>query len=190
MGGADKALLEIGDEPVLARLAARLAPQCAGLVVNANGDPARFASFGMPIVADDVPDFAGPLAGVLAGLDYIAAAAPHIAYAVTVPADTPFIPLDLVARLTSARQSTGAEIAVASSASRVHHAVALWPVALRQSLRHDLVVEGVRAVSAFTARHRYALAPWRVEPYDPFFNVNRPEDVARAEEIATISDQT
>jgi molybdopterin-guanine dinucleotide biosynthesis protein A len=190
MGGADKALLTIGGEPLLERLITRLARQCVGLAVNANGDPERFASFGFPVVADDVPDFAGPLAGVLAGLDYVAVAAPGVSHVVTVPADTPFIPLDLVERLAVARAATGAEIAVASSSGRVHHAIALWPLALRFDLRRALVEEDVRAVSAFISRHRHALAPWRVDPYDPFFNVNRPDDLARAEEIAARVDQT
>lgn len=184
MGGADKALIEVGGEPILSRLVARLAPQCAGLVINANGDPARFASFGLPVVADDVEGFAGPLAGVLAGLDYVAAHRPDISYAVSVPADTPFIPLDLVKRLASAGKATHAEIAVASSKGRAHHTVALWPVALRGALRQALVDEDIRSVSAFIGRHRKALALWRVEPFDPFFNINRPEDVEKAEKIA------
>ena len=183
MGGADKALIEIGGEPILARLVARLAPQCAGLVLNANGDPGRFASFGLPVVADSVAGFAGPLAGVLAGLDYVAAHRPEVSHAVSVPTDTPFIPRDLVKRLASAGKATHAEIAVASSQGRAHHTVALWPVAMRDALRQALVDEDIRSVSAFIGRHRSAMALWRVEPFDPFFNVNRPEDVERAEEI-------
>lgn len=183
MGGADKALLEVGAEPILSRLAARLAPQCAGLVLNANGDPGRFASFGLPVVADDVEGFAGPLAGVLAGLDHVAETWPDVPYAVSVPADTPFIPLDLVERLESARTATHAEIAVAASGGRAHHAVALWPVALRGALRRALVEEDISSVSAFIGRYRQAMALWRVDPFDPFFNVNRPEDVEKAEAI-------
>jgi len=184
MGGGDKALQEIAGETALARLARRLAPQCAGLALNANGDAARFAAFGLPVVADDVPDFAGPLAGVLAGLEFFAREAGEAALAVTVPGDTPFAPQDLVARLTQAQAEAGAEIAVAVSGGRVHHAVALWPVSLRGALRRALVDEDVRAVSGFIARHSSVAVDWPVEPYDPFFNVNRPEDVKTAEEIA------
>lgn len=184
MGGVDKPLIEIGGAPILAHVVRRLRLQCAGLVLNANGDPARFGDFGLPIAPDDVEGFAGPLAGVLAGLDHIAAAAPDVSLAVSVPADTPFIPSDLVTRLVEARDASGAEIAVASSGARVHHAIALWPVALREDLRHALVKEDIRRVSGFIERHRHALAQWRDEPFDPFFNINRPEDLETAEAIA------
>jgi molybdopterin-guanine dinucleotide biosynthesis protein A len=184
MGGGDKPLLSVGGEPILAHVVRRLAPQCAGLLLNANGDPARFESFGLSVVADDVEGFAGPLAGVLAGLDRVAVDFPQAEFAVSVPADTPFIPHDLARRLDSARVATGAEIAVASSGARVHHAIALWPVALRFDLRRALVEEDVRRVSGFIERRRYALAQWLDRPFDPFFNVNRPEDVATAEAIA------
>jgi molybdopterin-guanine dinucleotide biosynthesis protein A len=183
MGGADKALVEIGGSPILTHVIERLGPQCAGLVINANGDPKRFAQFGLPVVADDVEGFAGPMAGVLAGLDHVALIHPDIPLAVSVPADTPFVPLNLVARLSSARAATGAEIAVACSGDRLHHAVALWPVAIRSALRQALVTQDLRKVSAFIGRYRNAIALWRSEPYDPFFNVNRPEDLGRAEEI-------
>jgi molybdenum cofactor guanylyltransferase len=184
MGGTDKPLLKIGGRPIIARAIERLAPQCAALAINANGDPARFSAFGLPILSDSVEGFAGPLAGVLAGMDYVCAARPEAADIVSAPADTPFLPEDLVARLYQARQSAGARIAVAESGDRVHHAVALWPVSLRDDLRRALVEEGVRKVSAFIARYPNVTAKWPVAPYDPFFNVNRPEDVARAAAIA------
>jgi molybdopterin-guanine dinucleotide biosynthesis protein A len=176
MGGGDKPLREIGGRPILAHVIERLAPQCAGLVINANGDSARFAAFGLPVVADSAPDFAGPLAGVLAGMD----AAQGVGDILSAPADTPFLPADLVERLYAARERAGAEIAVAASGDRVHHAVALWPVSLREALRRALLEEDVRKVSAFIARYRNVAVDWPVEPFDPFFNVNRPEDVALA----------
>lgn len=188
MGGADKPLIEIGGAPILAHVLRRLAPQCKGLVLSANGDPLRFSQFRLPVAPDTIEGFAGPLAGVLAGLDYIAAFHPDVSLAVSVPADTPFIPDDLVKRLARARAATAADIAVASSAARPHYAVALWPVALRDPLRHALVSEDIRKVSAFIERHRYALTLWRDEPYDPFFNVNRPEDVDRAAAILKLLD--
>jgi molybdopterin-guanine dinucleotide biosynthesis protein A len=184
MGGVDKAMIEVAGRPILSHVIERLSPQCAGLVLNANGDPRRFAQFGLDVVADDVEGFAGPLAGILAGLDYVAAHRPEAAYAVSVPADTPFIPGDLVSKLSRARASTGAEIAVASSGAQMHYAVALWTIAIRGALRQALVEEDVRSVRAFIERRRHAAALWRVEPYDPFFNVNRPEDLAKAEEIS------
>ena len=180
MGGGDKPLVEIGGRPILAHVISRLSPQCAALALNANGDPARFAAFGLPVVADSVPDFAGPLAGVLAGMDHAAAHHPDAADIVTAPADTPFLPDDLVARLHEVRDKAGARIAVAASGDRVHHAVALWPVALREQLRRALVEVEMRKVSAFIARFPNVTVDWPVAPYDPFFNVNRPEDVETA----------
>lgn len=188
MGGGDKPLLEIGGRPILAHAVARLAPQCESLAINANGDPGRFAAFGLPVVADSVAGFAGPLAGVLAGMD--AAARRGAIDIVSAPADTPFIPPDLVDRLYEARQSAGANIAVAASGGRVHHTVALWPVALREPLRCALVEVGLRKVSDFIARYPNVTVDWPLSPVDPFFNVNRPEDVARANEIAKAGDSS
>jgi molybdenum cofactor guanylyltransferase len=177
MGGGDKPLLEIGGHTIMAHSIERLAPQCAGLVINANGDPLRFSAFGLPVVADSVEGFAGPLAGVLAGMDHVYAHRPGVTDIVTAPADTPFLPTDLVKRLYEARKSANARIAVAESGDRVHHAVALWPVSIRDALRRALVEEDMRKVSAFIARYPNVNVSWPVEPYDPFFNVNRPEDV-------------
>jgi molybdopterin-guanine dinucleotide biosynthesis protein A len=183
MGGVDKGLVDVCGVPLLGRLVARLSPQCAGLALNANGDPARFAPFALPVFPDTYGDFVGPLAGVLAGMEHVAAHRPDLDAILTVPADTPFAPLDLVARLGATRAAAVAEIAVASSGERTHHAVALWPVSLASDLRRALE-DGERKVSAFIARHSNVVAIWPVDPYDPFFNVNRPEDLARAEEIA------
>lgn len=183
MGGVAKPLIEVGGAPILEHVVRRLAPQCLRLALNANGDPARYAAFHLPIVPDEVEGFAGPLAGVLAGLDHVAANFPDVPLMLSVPADTPFVPLDLAARLASARAAAKAEIAVAKSADRVHHAVALWPVALREPLRHALVKEDLRKVSGFIERYANTLVDWSDAPYDPFFNVNRPEDVEQAERI-------
>jgi molybdopterin-guanine dinucleotide biosynthesis protein A len=184
LGGVDKALIEVAGEPILASLLRRLEPQCAGVALNANGDAARFGAFGLAVVPDSVPGFAGPLAGVLAGLDFVADSFPNISYVASVPADTPFIPHDLVTRLRQALAG-GARIAVARSARRDHHAIALWPVALRDDLRRALVEEELRKVSGFIGRYDSVLVEWPVDPYDPFFNVNRPEDLALAEKIAS-----
>lgn len=186
MGGVDKPLIEAGGAPILAHVVRRLAPQCAALALNANGDPARFAAFALPIVPDEVEGFAGPLAGVLAGLDHVAARFPDIPLMLSVPADTPFIPLDLAPRLARARGEAKADIAVAGSGGRIHHAVALWPVALRAALRHALIDEDMRKVSGFIERFANIVVDWSDTPYDPFFNINRPEDVETAERIARL----
>ena len=184
MGGGDKARLRIGGRTILERVLARLKPQCAALILNANGDPARFADTGLAVVPDSVPDFAGPLAGILAGLDWAAREAPDVADIVSVPGDCPFLPEDLVARLSAARTREAAPLACARSGEWRHPVVGLWPVALRGDLRQALVAEGLRKIEAWTARHGVAVADWPAVPVDPFFNINTPEDAAEAERIA------
>ena len=181
MGGGDKPLHTIAGRSMLAHVIERLSSQCAGLLLNANGDPVRFADYGLPIIADDVPDFAGPLAGILAGLDWLATNRPETEWLVSVAADTPFIPRDLVARLHAAREEAGVPLACAASGGRTHPVIGLWPVSLRQDLRHALMVEDERKVSRWAARHGVAMAEWPAEPVDPFFNANQPDDLAEAE---------
>jgi molybdopterin-guanine dinucleotide biosynthesis protein A len=184
MGGGDKPRTTIGGQTILARVIGRLTPQCTRLILNANGDPTRFADTGLPVIADDVPDFAGPLAGVLAGLDWAAANAPGTEYVASVPGDCPFLPRDLVARLHQTRLEAGQPLACARSGEWRHPVVALWPVALRDDLRQAVTQEGLRKIEVWTARHGIALAAWPAEPVDPFFNVNTPEDIAAAERLA------
>ncbi|HVV91813.1 MAG TPA: molybdenum cofactor guanylyltransferase MobA [Hyphomicrobiales bacterium] len=180
MGGADKAFMPLGGRPLIAHVLARLAPQCPVLAISAGGDPARFATFGVPVVADAMAGFPGPLAGILAGLDAAAAAVPPFALVLSVPADAPFLPDDLVARLLTARQAEKAAIAMAASAGRRHPVIALWPVELRAGLRAALAA-GERKVEEFAARHRLAVVEWPTAPRDPFLNVNTPADLAAAE---------
>jgi molybdenum cofactor guanylyltransferase len=163
---------------------ARLKPQCTAVILNANGDPTRFADTGLPVVADTVPDFAGPLAGILAGLDWAAVHAPAITDVVSVPGDCPFLPGDLVARLSVARSEAGSPFACARSGEWRHPVVGLWPVALREDLRKALLEENLRKIESWTARHGTAVADWPATPVDPFFNVNTPADAAEAERIA------
>jgi molybdopterin-guanine dinucleotide biosynthesis protein A len=184
MGGGDKPRTMIGGQTILARVIGRLAPQCTRLIVNANGDPARFADTGLPVVADDVPDFAGPLAGVLAGLDWAAANAPGTAYVASVPGDCPFLPRELVARLHRVRAESELPLACARSGEWRHPVVGLWPVALRADLRRAVTEEGLRKIEVWTARHGVALADWPDQPVDPFYNVNTPEDAAAASRLA------
>ena len=171
----------------LSCIAAALIAIAAVFVLNANGDPARFASFGLPVVADSVPDFAGPLAGILAGLDWVATNRPETEWVASVPGDCPFLPEDLVEALHRARRSAGKPLACAKSGDWRHPVVGLWPVALRGDLRQALASEGLRKIEAWTARHGVAIAEWPVAPVDPFFNVNTREDVLEAERIAAQS---
>ena len=184
MGGGDKARIRIGDKTILERVLSRLTPQCKAIILNANGDPARFSDTGLPVVADTVPDFAGPLAGILAGLDWAAAHAPDIADVVSVPGDCPFLPRDLVGRLFAARQAEGLPLACARSGDWRHPVVGLWPVTLRADLRMALVEEDLHKIETWTARHGVAIADWPSAPVDPFFNVNTPADATEAERIA------
>ncbi|MDU0340368.1 molybdenum cofactor guanylyltransferase MobA [Bosea rubneri] len=183
MGGGDKPLRTIAGRTILAHVIERLAPQCDGLLINANGDPARFADYGLPVAGDSVPDFAGPLAGILAGLDWLAQNRPGVDWMVSVAADTPFIPHDLVARLHAARLAAGVPLACVASGGWTHPVIGLWPVSLREALRHALTVEDERKIDRWTARHGVASAEWAAEPVDPFFNANRPEDLAEAERL-------
>ncbi|MGA7230213.1 MAG: molybdenum cofactor guanylyltransferase MobA [Xanthobacteraceae bacterium] len=185
MGGGDKARITIGGVTILQRVLACVAPQCTGLVINANGDPARFADTKLPVVSDNVPDFAGPLAGILAGLDWTALHMPECEWLASVPGDCPFLPNDLVTRLHAARAAAGAPLGCARSGEWRHPVIGLWPLALRDDLRHALVTEGLRNIEIWTARHGVAIADWPAEPVDPFFNVNTPEDAAQAQTIAT-----
>ena len=182
MGGGDKALRPLGDRTLLDHVIDRVRPQVAALVLNANGDPARFAPFGLPVAADSIADFAGPLAGVLAGLDWAAANRPDCRLIVSVPTDAPFLPRDLVARLLDGMDAAGAELACAASGGQPHPVVGLWPVRLRDELRAALAEEGIRKVDRWTAHHRLATVDFQEEiaGLDPFFNANRPDDLDRA----------
>lgn len=186
MGGGDKCLRPLAGRPLLAHVLSRLRPQVRRLVLNANGDASRFCAFGLPVVADGIADFAGPLAGILAGLEWATGAAPDCRLVLSAPTDAPFLPRDLVRRLLEARGAENAEIAMASSGGRTHPVAALWPVALAGDLRRALTQEGIRKVDAWTARHRVALADFETLPVDPFFNANRPEDLAEAEGLLAL----
>jgi molybdenum cofactor guanylyltransferase len=184
MGGGDKALIEIGGKTILSRVIETLERQCESVILNANGDTSRFTPFGLPVVSDDIPDFAGPLAGILAGLDWLAAHRPDREWMVSVPGDCPFLPSDLVARLHQVREQAGKPLACAKSGDWRHPVVGLWNVKLRENLRRAIVDEDLHKIEIWTARHGIAIAEWPDHPIDPFFNVNTPEDRDRANEIA------
>lgn len=187
LGGGHKGLLRVGGRTILDRVAEVLRLGCATVVLNANGDPTTFGALGLAVVADTLPDRPGPLAGVLAAMDWAATAQPTATHVVTAPGDTPFLPIDLLARLEAALRETGATLACARSGDAAHPVAALWPVALRHDLRTAVADEGLRKVGLFLARHRLAYADWPIAPLDPFFNVNTPEDLAEAEAIAARS---
>lgn len=185
MGGGDKGLLPLGRRSLLAHVVDRLEPQVAGLALNANGDAARFDGYGLPVLADSIDGFVGPLAGVLAGLDW--AAAQGATCIVTAAADTPFFPCDLVPRLLMAAEGMDRPLVLAATPDarrgRLRHPTfGLWPVALRDDLRAALE-GGLRKVVLWSDRHAGREALFAVDGVDPFFNVNTPEDLALAEQL-------
>jgi molybdenum cofactor guanylyltransferase len=186
LGGGDKALRLVGGRTVLSRLIERVAPQVTRLILNANDDPGRFAGLGLPVVADSLPDHPGPLAGVLAGLEWAALSAPDIGWVLTVPGDAPFLPRDLVQRLHAVRLREGARFACAASAGQSHPVAGLWPVSLRDELRRGVAEQGLRRVDAFTRLYPCPVADWPTKPVDPFFNVNTPGDLAEADRLAAV----
>ncbi|MCK0151643.1 molybdenum cofactor guanylyltransferase MobA [Marivita sp. S6314] len=191
MGGGDKGLLRLGDTTLLSRVVARLSPQVGDMALNANGDPARFSDYGLPVLPDSIDGFPGPLAGVLAGLDW--AAEQGAETIVTVAADTPFFPTDLVTHLCKmadgmahplvlAATPRGTEKTKSMSRSGLirHPTFGLWPVALRDDLRAALG-DGISKVVIWTEKHGGREAVFPTDAGDPFFNVNTPEDLATAE---------
>ena len=184
MGGGDKGLREVGGRRLIDHVIARLAPQVDAMAISANGDPARLSEFGLAVLPDSLPGHPGPLAGVLAGLDWAAGQGAHAI--VTAAADTPFFPRDLVARLQAGATPSG--LCLAASPDRAgrmwrHPTFGLWPVALRDDLR-DALAGGLRKVVSWTDGHGAGVAEFDSRPFDPFFNVNTPEDIAFAEQLA------
>ena len=186
MGGGDKPMRAIGGCTILERVITRLTPQCDGLILNANGDPARFAAFGLPVIPDSVENFPGPLAGILAALDWAAANRPEVSLVLSAAADCPFLPRDLVVRLSQALSDQTAQLAVAASGGQSHPVIGLWSVSLRHELRHALVVEDVRKIDRWTARYKLATVEWPATPLDPFFNANTVDDLAEADRLAAL----
>ncbi len=189
MGGGDKGLLSLGGTSILDHVITRLEPQVAGMAINANGDPKRFADCKLPVIADSIDGFAGPLAGVLAGLDW--AAAQGAETIVTAAADTPFFPQDLVPQLLLASEGMAHPLALAATPHETrgplrHPTFGLWPVALRDDLRAALE-GGLRKVVQWTERHAAQNALFPLGRFDPFFNVNTPEDLEEARKIAGVS---
>ena len=183
MGGGDKCLRPLAGETLLARVIARAAPQVGPLILNANGDPARFSAYDLPVAADVVAGHAGPLAGILTALDWAAAHAPACPLVASFATDAPFLPRDLVRTMAEARDLAGADLACAASGGRAHPVFGLWPVALRADLREALVEQGERKIDRWTASHRLVEVVFPCDPVDPFFNANRTDDLAEAERL-------
>jgi molybdopterin-guanine dinucleotide biosynthesis protein A len=186
MGGGDKCLCLLGGKPLLAHVIHRVRPQASALVLSANGNPERFAGFNLPVAADATNERLGPLAGILAGLDWVATRLPEAAHVLVVPTDCPFLPEDLASRLTA--RTPEADIALAASGGRVHPVVGLWRVNLRDDLRKALTQDAVRKVERFCDRHRCRSVEFPARPVDPFFNVNSPGDLGMAEKLLRSTD--
>ena len=186
MGGGDKALKTLGGKPILDRVIERVRPQVTALALNANGDPARFAHYGLPVVPDSVAGFPGPLAGILAGLDWAAEHAKACSHVASFATDAPFLPRDLVDCLVETLRREPVDLVCAASHGRPHPVFGLWPVRLREDLRRAITVEGVRKVDAWTDRFRLTEVDFPGDPIDPFFNANAPEDLAEAERVLAL----
>ncbi|MFZ5930734.1 MAG: molybdenum cofactor guanylyltransferase MobA [Pseudomonadota bacterium] len=189
MGGGDKCLRLLGGQSLLDRAIARARPQVDELLLNTNGDVTRFSGIDLPIIPDSIEGYAGPLAGILSVLEWARAERPHCTHVVSFASDTPFFPMDLVARLIRAAQEKQLPLACAASGGRAHPVFGLWPVALADDLRHAMTRENMRKVDVWTARHGVALAEYQVLPFDPFFNINQQEDLALAAQLASIPDK-
>lgn len=180
MGGGDKGLRDLAGRPLLDWVVCAIAPQVDTLILNAGGDPARFARWRLPVVADCVEGALGPLAGILTAMEWAAAHRPDCPWVLSAPTDAPFMPTDLVERLRQAIMREEADMACAASGGRTHPVVGLWPVRLRGALREALIDEGERKIDRWTARYKVAVVPFPADGIDPFFNANRPEDLDAA----------
>jgi len=187
MGGGAKALQPLAGRPLLAHVLDRVAPQCDAMALNANGDPRPYAGFGHPVLPDVVDGFAGALAGVLAGLEWLAMT--DAEWLLTVPTDAPFLPRDLVQRLLAAT-GDGVETVVARSAGRTHPVVALWHRSLLQPLRVALIEQDIRKIDRFTAAHKTLHVDWSTTAGDPFVNINTPDELAAAEAALSARDES
>ncbi len=178
MEGRDKALIAVDGRTLLERAIAGLSPQVGPFAVNANSAAVRAAAGGVSVLEDTIPGHAGPLAGVLAGLDWARERTPAVQWLATVPVDAPLFPADLVARLAAAVTASGADVACATSGGRLHPVFGLWPVGSAEAMRRALVAEGLRRVTDWLDRVRVVAVEWPATPVDPFLNLNTPGDLA------------
>ena len=181
MGGGDKNLLHLGGQSILARSIDRIKPQVSHLILNANGDASRFSEYGLPVIKDVIDGYAGPLAGVLTGLEWAFENQPGCQWVATFPTDAPFLPTDLVSKLMQAATTEGADMACATSKGRTHPPIAVWPVRLKEELRRAMIDEDMRKIDAWTAQYNIVHVAYDNPDIDPFFNINRPENLNEAE---------
>ncbi|UUX50533.1 molybdenum cofactor guanylyltransferase MobA [Nisaea acidiphila] len=181
MGGGDKSLRMLAGRPILSHVIERVRGQVGTMVLNANGDPSRFSDFGLPVVADVIPGHQGPLAGVLTGMMWAKEHVLDAEWILTVATDAPFVPEDIAGRLTAAIEAEGADLACAESGGRNHPVIGLWPVRLAGNLRSAVLDQEIRKVDRWTANFRLSVVHFADEPTDPFFNINHPDDIQRAE---------
>jgi len=183
MGGGDKALIKLGGDTLLARAIARAKPQVQDLILNANGDPARFAAYGLPVIADRVQGFLGPLAGILAGFEWMRANRPGARWLASFACDTPFFPTDLVSRLVKLADDTASWVAVAETAGQEHYIFAVWSAKIAETSESVLVKGGHRKMENWIATFPHRSLSFPVETVDPFMNVNTPDELAFAEDL-------
>jgi len=181
LGQGEKCLCRLGGRSLLEHAVGRAAPQTATLLLSFNGDARSLPACGLPVIPDSVPDFAGPLAGVLAGLEYLRAHQPGVRWLACFACDCPWFPRDLVQRLWRRAAHDECEVAVARSAGRLHPVFALWSCDLAATLRDALVRRDMRGAGEFLRARRHVAVDWAATPFDPFFNINTPEDLALAE---------
>lgn len=182
-GGGDKFLAPVGGKTLLQHVIDRVEIQVRMLILNANGSAPEYGGLGMTVISDNVKGDRGPLAGVLTGLDWVRENLPGVKWVMTVPSDAPFLPADLAERLLASVNDERADMGCVMSGGRTHPVIGLWPVALCDQLRHDLTINDVRKVDAWTASYKVAYPAWSVEPVDPFFNINTRDDLESAESL-------
>ncbi len=190
MGNRDKALLELNQKPVLSRVIEIAEPQVISLSLNSNADPQKYEDFGFPVISDVVSGYAGPLAGILTGMDWARKKHPCCKWLASFACDAPFVPSNLVSRCLHQALENGANLACARSGGRVHPVIGLWSLSLYVSLKEAIINKGIRKVDEWTASHRLVEVEWSDKPFDPFFNINRPEDLVLAEKITNFGGLT
>ena len=183
MGGGDKNLLQLGGKSILRHVIERIAPQVDTLILNANGDADRFAEYGLPVVGDVIDGYAGPLAGVLTGLEWASVNSPSCEWVATFATDAPFVPKNLVVELLNSIEANGADMACAMSKDRTHPPFAIWPIRLKDALRAAMIDEEMRKIDLWTARYKIVHVPFEEEGIDPFFNINKPDNLGEAEQL-------
>jgi molybdopterin-guanine dinucleotide biosynthesis protein A len=183
MGGGDKCLLKLGEKTILQHAIERATPQVSDLLLNVNGDIHRFDKYNLPVASDQAENFAGPLAGVLTGLEWGMEHRPKCEWLVTFPTDTPFFPMDLASKLYAAVTNDGVQLACAASGDRHHPVFGIWPVSLYGQLKKAVIEDGVRKIDDWTSRYNLKVVKFKFKEVDPFFNINRPEDLKWAEKL-------